>query len=266
MNPLREDRSADGLLLLRSEPLESAGFGHAFSTAVGPDGGTFDLAPAGESPVGTPREIAEASLERFAAAFGGRRSVETVTQVHGAAVATTPVTPDAKADAIIVGDSMTIAAVRTADCVPILIGCPRTGLAAAVHAGWRGIVADVAGAAVDRLRACGAEPRTMLAAIGPAIGTEAFEIGAEVAREFETARLGEFVHGGPGRSTADLHGAAVARLLAAGMERERIDGEPLCTASDHRFFSHRRDPDRAGRHLSGIAGIDAGRDSNRRVL
>ncbi|MCP4797932.1 MAG: laccase domain-containing protein, partial [Phycisphaeraceae bacterium] len=71
---------------------------------------------------------------------------------------------------------------------------------------------------------------------------------------------------GPGRPHADLFGATVSRLLAAGMDRGMIDGEPLCTASDDRFFSHRRTSGRTGRHLAGISGITRNRDSTDRVL
>lgn len=266
MNPLREDRASDRLVMLRSNRLEAAGFQHGFSTAIGPADRVFDLAAPGASRLGTDPTACEASLRRFSLAFGENRHIATVTQVHAANVIFAPTTPESEADAIIVDDIRTIAAVRTADCVPILIGCPRTGLAAAVHAGWRGIVADVLGATVDALRSRGAAPGDLIAAIGPAIGLEAFEIGDEVVAAFEAARLAPFIRQGPGRSHADLFGAAVSRLLEAGMGHERIDGEPLCTASDERFFSHRRTSGRTGRHLSGISGIVGNHDPRDPVL
>ncbi len=266
MKPLREDRASDHLVLLRSNRLEAAGFQHAFSTAIGPDHEIFDLAGPGSSRMGTDPATSEASLRRFAREFGGNRPIATVTQVHAADVVVAPTTSETEADAIIVEDARTIAAVRTADCVPILIGCPKTGFAAAIHAGWRGIVAGIPDATIDTLRRRGAEPRNLIAAIGPAIGLDAFEIGEEVAVAFEAARLDQFVRRGPGRPHADLCGATVSRLLAAGMDRGMIDGEPLCTASDDRFFSHRRSSGRTGRHLAGISGITRNRDSTDRVL
>jgi len=255
MNPLLEDRASDRLLILRSNRLQAAGFQNGFSTAIGPDDRLFDLAAAGSSHLRTDAATTAASLRRFAAAFGEGLAVTTVTQVHAANVVIAPTTPETEADAIIVEDSETIAAVRTADCVPILLGCPRTGLAAAVHAGWRGIVADVPGATIDALRDRGAEPKDLIAAIGPAIGIDAFEIGTDVVTAFETAGLGTCVRRGPERSHADLFEAAVVRLRSAGLRPERIDGEPLCTASDDRFFSHRATSGMTGRHLSGIVGI-----------
>lgn len=265
MNPLREDRAADHLLMLRSNRLESAGFQNGFSTAIGPDDRVFDLATAGESGLGTdPRENAR-FLQRFATAFGEGLALTTVTQVHAANVAIAPTTPETEADAILAEDSGTIAAVRTADCVPILIGCPRTGLAAAVHAGWRGVVADVTGATIHALRERGADPGDLVAAIGPAIGVDAFEIGPEVVAAFDAAGLGEHVRRGPGRSHADLFQAVSSRLRSAGLDPGRIDGHPVCTVSDERFFSHRRTSGATGRHLSGIVGLGRIGVSNRGV-
>lgn len=263
MNPLREDRASDQMMMLRSNRLEAAGFHNGFATAIGPHGRVFDLAPAGSSRLDTEAATSDAFLRRFMDSFGENRTIATVTQVHAATVAVAPVTPDTEADAIIVEDAKTIAAVRTADCVPILIGCPRTGLAAAVHAGWRGIVADVPGATIDILRGRGAEPRNLIAAIGPAIGFDAFEIGDEVVAAFDAAGLGTCLRRGPERSHADLFRAVVSRLRSAGLPEDGIDGQPLCTASDDRFFSHRGTSGKTGRHLSGIVGIGGIGDSNR---
>ncbi|MCP4836853.1 MAG: polyphenol oxidase family protein [Phycisphaera sp.] len=265
MNPLREDRASDRLVVLRSNRLEAAGFQHAFSTAIGPDREIFDLAAPGSSPMGTDPATNEAFLRRFAREFGGNRPITTVTQVHSAGVAVAPAAPGTEADAIIVEDSGPIAAVRTADCVPILIGCPRTGLAAAVHAGWRGLVADVPGATINALRDRGAETDDLIAAIGPAIGIDAFEVGDDVVAALDAAGLATCLRRGPGRSHADLFEATVSRLRSAGLKQDRIDGHPLCTASDERFFSHRGASGRTGRHLAGIVGIGGFDESNRSV-
>ena len=101
-------------------------------------------------------------------------------------------TSTAEADAVLCDEEDLIAAIRTADCVGILMACPRSGIVAAVHAGWRGILADMPGTAARELaRRTGSSPETLLAAIGPAIGVEAYEVGQEVAEAFTRAGLGE---------------------------------------------------------------------------
>jgi YfiH family protein len=130
---------------------------------------------------------------REVAAALGAADVATLTQVHGRAVsiirrpggvhATRP-----EAD-VLASDNPDVAlAVRAADCVPLLIGDPRTGAVAAVHAGWRGTAAGAAAAAVDALtREFSARPRDLVAAIGPSIGACCYEVGAELKDAFLAA-------------------------------------------------------------------------------
>jgi YfiH family protein len=111
---------------------------------------------------------------------------------------------------------------------------------AAAHAGWRGLAAGILEATVDALRV---EPGQLLAWLGPAIGPEAFEVGAEVRETFlaEHAQAAEaFVARPNGQWLADLYQLARLRLLAAGVSA--VYGGGLCTYSDReRFYSFRRD-------------------------
>lgn len=252
MPALLEVRLPDGTLILRSPLLAACGFDHAFSTAVGPDDTVFDLSSPGHSPRDTPPETLQSAIDRFVATVAAGTTIATTRQVHGDAVTTADRASDAEADAIASHDPTRLVAVRTADCVPILLGCRRRGVVAAIHAGWRGLVNDVLAAAVRHLVDDGADPADLVAAIGPAIGVEAFEIGPEVAEAFRAAGLASAIHDRTPRPHADLHAAARARLLNAGLSENAIDGSPVCTASDRRFFSHRRDDGRTGRHLSAI--------------
>ena len=93
MNPLREDRASDQLLMLRSNRLEAAGFHNGFATAIGPEGRVFDLAAAGSSRLDTDAATSNAFLRRFMDSFGENRTIATVTQVHAATVAVAPATP-----------------------------------------------------------------------------------------------------------------------------------------------------------------------------
>ncbi len=126
----------------------------------------------------------------------------------------------------------------TADCLPILL-CDRAGTqVAAVHAGWRGLAGGVVEAAVTAMDA-----PDLMAWMGPAIGPQAFEVGADVLQAF-TEGLGgcrdEFTPSGEGRWLADLYRLARAVLSRVGVDD--IYGGDYCTYSDsERFFSYRRD-------------------------
>lgn len=176
-------------------------------------------------------------------------------QVHGTAVRVADGTPDAgECDALVVLGAGAGAAVLVADCVPILIADPDAGLAAAVHAGRRGLLAGVIQSALTVLLAHGARPDRMRAAIGPCIRGEHYEVPAAMQAEAaailpETACL--TADGTPG---LDLAAGAVAVLRAAGVAQIQDTG--LNTATDDRFFSHRR-AQRSGTTTGRFAGVVA---------
>jgi polyphenol oxidase len=144
--------------------------------------------------------------------------------------------------------------VRTADCVPILLADPHSRAVAAVHAGWRGTVSNVARAAVSVLRdAFRSNPDHLVAAVGPSIGKCCFEVGPEVAAEF-TAIFAERTDLNR-KTTVDLREANRRQLLAAGLRPEHIHIPPatLCTRCDAvHFHSWRRDRENSGRMWSVI--------------
>jgi len=252
MPSLIHDDLADGTRVLRSALLLDAGFDHAFSTAVGPNGARFDLSRPGASPLDSPPNELTANLRRFAAAIADDAVIASPRQVHGTAIAGADVAEDTEADLVASADPSLLAAVRTADCVPILLACRRHGTVIAVHAGWRGLIANAPAAAVRHLVAGGSTPDDLVAAIGPAIGGDAFEVGPEVAEAFANAGLADTVEPRSPRPHVNLHAAAQRLLRDAGLAADAIDGEPICTASTPGFFSHRRDRGRTGRHLSAI--------------
>jgi polyphenol oxidase len=141
-------------------------------------------------------------------------------------------------------------AVKTADCVPILLADERTHTVAAVHAGWRGTVAGIVGRAVDSLRArFRTSPEDLHAALGPAIGECCYEVGPEVAAYF----LGPSSGGRQERAHIDLIEANQSQLLAAGVPASRIYAARLCTkCRPDEFHSYRRDKEAAGRMYSFI--------------
>lgn len=144
------------------------------------------------------------------------------------------------ADAAVVGESGRVAAVLTADCMPLFLCDGGGGKAGVVHAGWRGMVAGVIENAV---RAIGGAPSEVIAWMGPTIGPTAFEVGPEVREAFLAADRGAdaaFTAHTPGKYMADLYALARMRLARAGVTR--IHGGGFCTYNDSgRFFSYRRE-------------------------
>lgn len=247
-------------MLLRSELLSAVpGVRHGFScrrggASVGGGRAGLDLGPNDH--------LAE-NRARFGAALGvpPEHWVE-VEQVHGVSVISAPdATRTVEADAIYSAEPGPFVAVRTADCAPILIaglgGSGQPVAVAAVHAGWRSATGGILAHAVEQLRALGAVPAKSVAAIGPCIGVEAFEVGPEVSAAASASIGGRPAPGweaGPGgRPHLDLPALITTQLMQLGFQAQAIEWVGGCTyAQPERFFSYRRDGKDSGRQLSGI--------------
>lgn len=194
---------------------------------------------------------------RLVARLGGDGPLRIVTQVHGARVVDVHAIDAAapgllEADAIISTQPGVVIAVRTADCVPILLAGPRG--VAAIHAGWRGTAADVTRAAVRALcAATGAAPSDLRAAIGPCISGAEYEVGPDVVHACErVAPAGRqaWHHVAPnGRDHVDLAILNANILLDLGVQ---VDVLGICTVTDGRFWSYRRDGEAGGRQVAAI--------------
>lgn len=144
--------------------------------------------------------------------------------------------------------------VRTADCVPILAADPASGAVVAIHAGWRGVVRGVVEAGIELLASRARDRAELIAAIGPHIRRDAFEVSDDVASELAAV---SDARDAVDRSRAKPHVALVsivrAKLVSLGIDASRVDDTGGCTASEpERFFSFRRDGKVGGRHLSAI--------------
>jgi purine-nucleoside/S-methyl-5'-thioadenosine phosphorylase / adenosine deaminase len=160
-------------------------------------------------------------------------------QVHGVAVfdATSPsIGPLPEADAGATTRRGLPLAVVTADCAPVVIASDDA--LAVVHAGHRGLLGGVLGAAVERVRELG--HGDLRAFLGPCIRPECYEFGAN---DLETiaAALGPEVAGTTrdGRTALDIPAAVRVALVRAGVDR--FDDCGLCTSHTPGYFSHRRD-------------------------
>jgi len=158
-----------------------------------------------------------------------------------------------------------------ADCTPVLLADPHTGRVAACHAGWRGVAGRILPAAVGLLEAAGARRADLLAALGPAVRGEAYQVertvSLEVAQSLRAAPLppdqalqelrqqgGLLEDSTPGRDRLDIRAAARAQLVAEGLTAERVAVCPLCTVAEPLLFhSWRRDQVKAVQ-WSGIVG------------
>jgi YfiH family protein len=157
-------------------------------------------------------------------------------------------------DASVTDRADVILSVRTADCVPILLYSDAPRAIGAVHAGWRGTLAGTVTHAVNALESSyGADPRTLLAAMGPCIHPCCYEVGQDVYKQF-VDRFGSEAVAIVGDTTCvDLLAVNRLWLIECGVSAENIDDLGLCTqCNPERFFSHRREAGQSGRHLSYI--------------
>lgn len=258
----------NGVVTYQSGLLRSLGVPHAFSTRIGgvsePPYDTLNLGllTKGVAPDNN-TDVAE-NFRRLRRAIGLERHFRVqVSQVHGSEVWVAPREPrrlrdSPRADAIVGDVSGAMLTIRTADCVPLLLSSPDGRVVAAVHAGWRGIVAGVVSAAISRMQEChGIEAESVLAAVGPCISVEHFEVGVEVVEQFESAGLAGSVVHAPGRKPhIDLAHAIRTQLQEADVPSDSIDSSDRCTHRDaDEFFSYRRDRGDTGRLAAVIAAI-----------
>jgi YfiH family protein len=173
-----------------------------------------------------------------------------LSQQHGTKVLDLDGPQDAAraADASFTRRAGRVCAILTADCLPVLLASESGSGVAAAHAGWRGLAAGVIEATV---RGLALPPSSLLAWLGPGIGREHFEVGAEVREALLCAdpeAKEAFVPNARSRYIADLATMARRRLERLGVTR--IYGGDACTyASPERYFSYRRDG-RTGRQAT----------------
>lgn len=183
-----------------------------------------------------------------------------IRQVHGhqcLEVSASSASPAGAADALISMSPGVAVGVATADCVPILLSTPRADAVAAIHAGWRGTLANISDTVVQSLRNRDVPAADLHAAIGPSIGPCCFEVENDFATRFVDA-FGEesrryWQDGREGHGYLDLRGLNQMLLERAGIPTRSIDQVGPCTfCGDGSFASYRRDGKQAGRQLSWI--------------
>jgi polyphenol oxidase len=267
----REVDAADGtasLAYIVCESLERAGFVNAFSTRLG-----------GISPLplnalnlayftGDQKENVIENRRRFRKAIGAETApliparqthsterclIESAEEGRG---------PQTECDAVLTRMRGILLGVQTADCLPILIGDPKSGAMAAIHAGWRGTAGRIVERTIaDMTLLQGVNPRDCIAALGPTACVECYEVGEDVIerykKEFGYWRklLVNFKENG--KAHLDIRAANVQQLNFCGFSEDRIHVADYCTMHQNElFFSYRKEgkgtPSSVGRLLSVI--------------
>jgi YfiH family protein len=170
-----------------------------------------------------------------------------LSQVHGVTVVNaadvTSVTGAPEADASIATQPGVVCVIQTADCLPVLFCDARGRVVGAAHAGWRGLAHGVLENTVAQMRNAGAE--NIIAWLGPAIGPQSFEVGAEVMQVFterdsQAHTAFKKIESHAGKYLADIYHLARLSLRRIGIEQ--IYGGEFCTVMQREhFYSYRRD-------------------------
>jgi len=160
------------------------------------------------------------------------------------------------ADALMTAESGIAVGVETADCVPVLLYDPQRHAVAAVHAGWRSTVKKIVQKTVHRMHeAFGSEPSSLLAAIGPAIGPECYEVDEPVMGPVQAAFSFWSEVAVPRTHdtwSLDLVKANRLELKQIGLAEKNIHSLGMCTSCRRDLLYSFRAEGRTGRMLSVI--------------
>jgi len=209
------------------------------------------------------RESVTENRRRVAIAMGvAPDALVTVFQVHSPDVVrvTAPFAHESRprADAMVTDRPGLALGVQTADCGPVLFADPQARVIGAAHAGWKGALSGILENTVAAMEELGAQRANILAALGPAIGRDSYEVGSEFVERFKAADAANArffrPSGRDGHALFDLCGYILVRLAAAGVTADHV---ARCTyAEEDAFYSYRRATHRGeadyGRQISAI--------------
>ena len=192
--------------------------------------------------VGDEEHAVAANRVRLAEAIGVGSTVSAVIKAeHGSKVH--EVTP-ATVDSVPVGDGLVTRSTDiallalAADCAPIVLADSTNRVAGVVHCGWRGVVAGVVPATIDKMQELGAAEPSISVMVGPTICSECYVVGEDCAQQLAAAVPGSTQRDEEGQWHADVAGAVTAQLSWRGIRAQRIQE---CTFTNQRLFSYRRD-------------------------
>ena len=233
-----------------------AGLSHAvFTRRGGVSPAPWDSLNVGGSVGDDIRHVRENRIRSFDALGRDPASIHDVWLVHGTDVVHADAPRDLalkppQADILTTDNPRVTLFLRYADCVPLLFHDPKKGVVALAHAGWLGTVRGVGTATLEAMRLrYGTDPRDVRAAIGPAIGPDHYEVGADVAGQIRAAfnsRADSLLEPRGERFHLDLWKANRLQLEDAGVAQIEVAG--ICTACHTEdWFSHRAEKGKTGR-------------------
>jgi len=149
-------------------------------------------------------------------------------------------------DALITDRPHVFLSIRTADCLPVFIVSTNPKAVAAVHCGWRGTSKGLIQKVVKSMnRTLGAQPDSLVVALGPSIEQRCYEVGSDVKKSFKNQKTASRFFGAHPKQEEkyffDLKGMNRSQLLDVGVEDKNIHSVDLCTRCEKNFFSYRRD-------------------------
>jgi YfiH family protein len=227
--------------------LERAGLRHGFFTREGGvSTGLYEGLNTGVGSNDDPAAVAE-NRRRIAEHMGGTPDdLAACYQIHSAVARVAEAGwkgERPEGDATLTATPGVICAVLTADCAPILLADPQAGIVGAAHAGWKGALDGIVQSTVTAMQALGADPRRMVAVVGPCIARDSYEVGADFQDRFDQQAPGSARFFAPGAAADkrlfDLPAFVLWRLEQAGV------GDAVWTGDDTRtdaawFYSNRR--------------------------
>lgn len=227
--------------------LDRAGVRHGFFTRQGGvSTGLYEGLNTGVGSKDDPAAVAE-NRRRVAEHLGGvPDDLAACYQIHSAVCRVAEVGwkgARPEGDAVVTAAPAVICAVLTADCAPILLADPEAGVVGATHAGWKGALDGVVHSTVAAMQALGAEPRRMVAVVGPCIAQASYEVGADFQLRFDHHDPGSARFFAPGETADkrlfDLPAFVLWRLEQAGVADAAWTGDDTRT-DPARFYSNRR--------------------------
>lgn len=202
-----------------------------------------------------PERVAENRVHVFNTIGCDPASIHDVWLVHGTSIvyADTPrplYEPSAKADILLTDSPHVTLFMRFGDCVPIMFHDPVEKVIGIAHAGWMGTMHGVAKAAVEGMQShYGCKPENIIAGIGPSIGVDHYEVGADVISQFKEKYdqdVDHILQTRNGSTFLDLWTANSIQLKNAGLEQIQVSD--VCTACHlEDWFSHRAEKGKTGR-------------------
>jgi hypothetical protein len=214
--------------------------------------------------VGDDAKAVRANWECWGTSYSAT-AVARLRQVHGNQVHTIGGHDETRrtGDGMVTAVPGLVLGIFTADCVPVLLVDTESGVVGALHAGWRGTLANIIGAGIRAMIGLGARPEQIRAALGPSIGICCFEVDAALANQF-VQQIPQAISyrrsGRAGKSYLDLRGIVRQQLLLAGVMSESITNVGPCTrCCENRFFSRRAGGATTGLQMSFI-GLRSGDD------